>query len=79
MADLDLENLTAEQIDDAEPGIAIALKILEAQREEAEHKLLDNRAKDYPDYLQKFYRVEAYAEAIAHLKHLKNRRKDILK
>lgn len=78
MADLDLENLTPEQLVDAEPGIVIALKILEAELKDAEAKLIGNRAKDYSEYLQRFHRVEAYAGAISHLNHLKSKRKDIL-
>lgn len=79
MADLDLENLTPEQLMDAEPGIVMALKILEGQLKDAEAKLLGSRAKDYSEYLQRYHLAEALSTAIGNLKHLKNKRKDILK
>lgn len=73
---VDVSGLNAEQFEDFAAGLSFAIRTLKEQRENADEHLLRKKAASYEEYLQKFYKVQAYDEVIADLETLKTRRKE---
>lgn len=74
----DTEGLSAEEFEDFASGINYAIRRLKEDRASADQKLLTNKATSYDDYLQKFFKVQAYNDVIADLEGIIKRRKATL-
>lgn len=77
--DIDPFKLSREELQDADAGLTLGIKIARTFADGARRKLCEQQANSYDEYLKLFQKVRVCEDLLADLTHLREKGKDPLK